>query len=63
MAGRRLEYHHCGYGNGRVKMCYLNVKIAAEGENAMQKHAGGCRKNITPQEDRYAFLMEQKCHS
>ena len=56
----RSKCHHCGHGNGRVKKCHFVIKIVAEDQNSMQKHAGGHKRIITPQDDRYASLAGKR---
>ena len=39
---------------------YLPIKKAAKIRSALQKHASGCRRIITLQEDRYVFLKAKR---
>ena len=60
MTGSRSNCYHCGHDNGSFKKCYLAIKKAAEGGNAMQKHALGHRWIITPEDDWYVSLMVKR---
>lgn len=45
---------------GVAKSVISRLKKAAEGGNAMRKHAGGRGRNTTPQEDRYVSLVAKR---
>ena len=45
---------------GASKSVISRFKITADGGNALQTHAGGRRRIVTPQEDRYVSLVVKR---